>query len=121
MTLPCRQERILRRADRALSRSDPHLALMLSIFARLAAAERMPAREQLRAPPGRAWRVLLRPAAAAVFLVIFAAGGGAGAARRAAAACAAASARCVRRVRGIRTASPAATALPAAHRDRPRP
>ena len=121
MTLPCRQERILRRADRALSRSDPHLASMLSIFARLTADDRMPGREQLRPPPARAWRVLLRPVAAAAFLVIFAAGGGASAARRAATACSAASRRCARRVRGIRTASPAAATLPAARRDRPRP
>jgi len=48
MTLPYRQERLVRRADRVLRRSDPDLASMLSIFARLAAAEGMPAREQLR-------------------------------------------------------------------------
>jgi hypothetical protein len=76
MTLPYRQRRLLRRADRALCRSDPDLASMLSIFARLAAAETMPAREQL--PPRLTWarRVLLWPAAAAVFLVVFAAGAG---------------------------------------------
>ena len=39
MTLPCRQERLARRADRALCRSDPHLASLLSIFAQLNAAE----------------------------------------------------------------------------------
>jgi hypothetical protein len=121
MTLPCGQERILRRADRALSRSDPHLASMLSIFARLTADDRMPGREQLRPVPARAWRVLMWPAAAAAFLVIFAAGGAACAARRAATACSAASRRCARQVRGIRTASPAAATLPAARRDRPRP
>ena len=121
MTLPSRQERILRRADRALSQSDPHLTSMLSIFARLTADETIPAREQLRAPPARAWRVLLRPAAMAIFLVTFAAGGAASAARRAATACAHASRRCARRVRGTRAASPAAAALPAARRDRPRP
>jgi hypothetical protein len=122
MTLPSRQERILRRADRALSQSDPHLASMLSIFARLAAEERIPAREQLRAPPARAWRILLWPAAAAAaYLVILAAGGGTSAARRAARACAQSFRRCARRVRGIRAASPAAPTLPAARRDRPRP
>ena len=94
MCLPCRQERLLRCADRVLSRSDPHLASMLSIFARLSAGERMPGREQLRPPPDR---VLLRPVAAAAFLVVFAAGGGASAARRAATACGAASRRCARR------------------------
>ena len=48
MTLPYRQERLLRRTDRALSRVRPHLASMLSIFARITAAERLPAWEQLR-------------------------------------------------------------------------
>ena len=54
MTLPYREERLLRRVDHALRRSDPDLASMLSIFARLSAAEVMPAREQLRPPPARA-------------------------------------------------------------------
>jgi hypothetical protein len=77
VTLPYRQGRLLRRAERALCRSDPDLASMLSIFARLSAAERMPAREQLRPRPRLTWarRVLLWPAAAAAFLVGFAAGG----------------------------------------------
>jgi hypothetical protein len=50
---------------------------MLSIFARLTAAERMPAPEQLppRARLIRGRRVLLWPVAVAVFLVGFAAGG----------------------------------------------
>jgi len=42
MTLTYRQERLLRRADRELSQSDPDLASMLSIFARITAAERLP-------------------------------------------------------------------------------
>jgi hypothetical protein len=119
MTLPSRQERLVRRADRALSRSDPHLASMLSIFARLTADEEMPAGEQLRPAPAGAWSVLLRPAAALVFLVVFAAGGGASAARRAATACSAASARCAQGIRGTRTSSPTAAVLPAARRDWP--
>jgi hypothetical protein len=86
MTLPRRQERLLRRADRALCRSDPDLASMLSIFARLTAAEGMPAREQLPPQPPWAWRVLLWPVVAVAFLVVFAAGGGS----RAATACSAA-------------------------------
>jgi hypothetical protein len=83
MSLPYRQERLLRRADRALCESDPDLASMLSIFARITASERLPAWEQLR--PKSTWlrRVLLWPVAAAAFLVVFAAGGGS----RAAAAC----------------------------------
>ena len=76
MSLPYRQERLLRRADRALCQSDPDLASMLSIFARITASERLPAWEQLR--PKATWvrRVLLWPVAAAAFLVVFVAGGG---------------------------------------------
>jgi hypothetical protein len=102
MTLPYREERLLRRVDRALCRSDPDLASLLSIFARLNAAERMPARERLRPQSSWVWRVLLWPVAAVAFLVaavaflvVFAAGGG----LRAARACGAAP---VRRVRELR-------------------
>ncbi|HEY3880750.1 MAG TPA: hypothetical protein VGM12_19335 [Trebonia sp.] len=78
MTLSYRQERLLRRADRALRRSDPDLAVMLSIFAQIAAGERLPTWEQRRRAPtwGWAWNILLWPLAAAAFLVVFAAGGG---------------------------------------------
>ena len=76
MTLSYRQERLLRRADRALCHSDPDLASMLSIFARISAADRLPAREQLGPRLTRALSVLLWPVAAAAFLVVFAAGGG---------------------------------------------
>ena len=50
---------------------------MLSIFARLAAAERMPALEHLRPRPRLTWapRVLQWPVAAAVFRIVFAVGG----------------------------------------------
>ena len=50
---------------------------MLSIFARLNAAERMPAREQLQPRPRLTWarRVLQWPVAVAAFLVVFAGGG----------------------------------------------
>jgi hypothetical protein len=87
VTLAYRQERLLRRADQALRRSDPDLASMLSIFARLTAAEGMPGREQL--PPERAWdwRVLLWPVAAVAFLVVFAVVFAAGGGSRAAAEC----------------------------------
>jgi hypothetical protein len=80
MTLPYRQGRLLRRTDHALCRTDPDLASMLSIFARLTAAEEMPAREQLPPRLTRARHVLLRPVAAASFLAVFAAGRGSGAA-----------------------------------------
>ena len=86
MTLPYRQERLLRRTDRALSESDPHLATMLSIFTRITATERLPAWEQLRPTLTLAWSVLLWPVAAAAFLAVFVAGGGS----RAATACGAA-------------------------------
>jgi hypothetical protein len=90
MTLPYRQQRALRRADRALSESDPDLAAMLSVFARITAAEVLPAWEQLR--PRLAWArsIVLWPLAAVaylvVFVVVFVAGGGS----RAATACSAA-------------------------------
>ena len=76
MTLPYRQERLLRRADRAICQSDPDLASMLSIFARITAPERLPAWEQLRPKLTWALNVLLWPVAAAAFLVVFVAGGG---------------------------------------------
>ncbi len=49
---------------------------MLSIFARLTAAEGMPAQEQLGPRLPWAQRVLRWPVAAAVFLATFTAGGG---------------------------------------------
>ena len=102
MTLPYREERLLRRVDQALRWSDPDLASLLSVFARLNAAEAMPARERLRPQPRWAWRVLLWPVAAVAslvaalaFLVVFAAGGG----LTAAMACGAAPVRGVRELR----------------------
>jgi hypothetical protein len=86
MTLPYRQERLLRRTDRALSESDPDLAAMLSIFARITAGDGLPAWEQLRPGLTLIWGVLLWPVAAAAFVVVFVAGGGS----RAATACGAA-------------------------------
>jgi hypothetical protein len=86
MTLPYRQGRLLRRADRALSQSDPDLAAMLSIFARITAAEVLPPWEELGPRLTWAWSMLLWPVAAVAFLVVFVAGGGS----RAAAACGAA-------------------------------
>jgi hypothetical protein len=112
MTLPYRQERLLRRADHALRRSDPYLASMLSIFAQLTAAEAMPAGEQLR--PHQTWasRVLLWPTAAAAVLIAFAAGAG----TRAAGACGAACRELGRRVSG----KPVKSAASAAYRTRGR-
>jgi hypothetical protein len=75
MALTYRQERLLRRADRALTESDPDLASMLSIFARIASAETLPAWEQLGQRLTRALSILLWPVAALVFLVVFMADG----------------------------------------------
>jgi hypothetical protein len=77
MTLPYRQERLLRHADRVLSQSDPDLAAMLSAFARSTEADRLPAWEQLRPRLTRARRALawawsaLWSLAAAVSFVFF--------------------------------------------------
>jgi hypothetical protein len=53
VSLPGRQQRLLREIDKAVCRCDPRLASMLAIFARLAAGEQMPAREQLKTPASR--------------------------------------------------------------------
>lgn len=59
MRMPYRQQRLLRRAGRGLCRSDPHLAAMLAIFARLTAGEAITSREQAhrdtRLQRGLAW------------------------------------------------------------------
>jgi hypothetical protein len=86
MTLPLREERLLRQTDRALSESDPDLASMLWIFARITEAERLPPWEQLRPRLAWAWGALLWPVAALAFVVVFVAGGGS----RAAVSCCAA-------------------------------
>jgi Protein of unknown function (DUF3040) len=83
MTLPYREQRLLRRVDHALRRSDPGLVSLLSAFDWRNAAEAMPVRERLRPRTNWAWCVLLSPVAAVAylvaavgFLVVFAAGGG---------------------------------------------
>ncbi len=62
MSLPYRQQWQLRHIDNALRRSDPHLAAMLAIFARLTAGERTHDAERLRGP---AWWLMTRLLAAA--------------------------------------------------------
>lgn len=113
MSLPHRQRRLLRRMDRALCRSDPDLAALLSLFALLSAGEKpprqeqlprreqLPRQEQLRGPRARAWRLLRWLAAGAPFLVVCVAGGGLAAARRAARAYNAASMRLIDGFRGF--------------------
>lgn len=65
MSLCFRQERLLRRTEDDLCRSDPHLAAMLAIFTRLGAAEPMPVRERVRTRLGWLRRPLGRAAARA--------------------------------------------------------
>lgn len=59
MRIPYRHHWLLRRMDRRLRRSDPHMAAMLAIFARLNAGEAMTSREQAhpdtRLRRGLAW------------------------------------------------------------------
>jgi hypothetical protein len=58
MTIPYRQHWLLRRMNRSLRRSDPHLAAMLAIFARLTVGEAIISQEQEpHQPPARgaAW------------------------------------------------------------------
>jgi Protein of unknown function (DUF3040) len=66
MGIAYRQRRLLRRIDRALSRSDPELAAMLSMFSRLNASEGMPARGQLRTAAAPGWHLMPWPAACAM-------------------------------------------------------
>ena len=58
MRIPYRQRWLLRRMDRMLRRSDPHMAAMLAIFARLAAGEAITSREQAGPPDTGVRRVL---------------------------------------------------------------
>jgi hypothetical protein len=81
MSVPYRQARALRRIDRRLGRSDPHLAAMLTIFARLYASEVIVSTEQARHVRLSAWPAMAVAGAAACARWLF---------RRAASACAAA-------------------------------
>jgi hypothetical protein len=67
------QRRRLRRMDRSMSRSDPHLAAMLAIFTRLTAGEAIGSIEQAGFGGARARRTLVRLGAVA-WLLITAAG-----------------------------------------------
>jgi len=65
MGLPVRQRRVLERIENTLHGSDPRLAALYAIFARLTRDEALPRREQLR---HRASRMLLRLRLALAFL-----------------------------------------------------
>ena len=84
MSLAYRERRRLASVDRALRRSDPGLAAMLSMFARLSEPGK-PCREQLRGSWSRAWRLALW-LVAAPFAMVCVAGAGFGASQRAATA-----------------------------------
>ena len=68
MYLSVREQRLLKGIDKAVGRSDPELASMLTIFDRLGADEAMPDREELRRPPGRVKAVLRAAASPAAVL-----------------------------------------------------
>lgn len=87
MSLPYRQQRTLRSIDRTLSRSDPRLARMLSIFAQVSAGEEFPRWEQLRTPLSRIWYLLAWLAGVTARRGVLAAGAAYQVLRRAATAC----------------------------------
>lgn len=58
MRIPYRQHWLLQRMNRRLRRSDPHLAALLAIFARLYAGEAIVS-EQATSPAARLWRRLI--------------------------------------------------------------
>lgn len=62
----------LRRIDRWMRRSDPHLVAMLAIFARLTAGEAIASSEQAGFRHMRAWANLVRLRAAAWLLITYA-------------------------------------------------
>src|ERR671934_2575712 len=76
LRIPYRERWLLRRLNRSLRRSDPHLAAMLAIFARLHAGEVITSVEQAMSPDARACRGLawLAVSAARLAAVLMAAG-----------------------------------------------
>lgn len=72
MRLPCRHSWQLRRIERRLRRSAPHLAAMLAIFTRLSAGEAATGREPLPVPASRV-RMIITVVAGAVIAVAAAA------------------------------------------------
>jgi hypothetical protein len=100
MSLPARQQRLLREIDDAACRSDPQLASMLAVFAELTAGEQMPGREQLQVPRlSRARAALMAAALAGAMLIIRAVRACGLALRSAAAACIRVATRLARRDR----------------------
>jgi hypothetical protein len=71
MRISCRKRWLLQRTSRRLRRSDPHLAAMLAIFARLYVGEVIVSREQAASQAARRWR---RPIRLAIMVACTAAG-----------------------------------------------
>jgi hypothetical protein len=119
VSLPSRQQRLLRAIDKAICRCDPRLASMLAIFDRLAAGDPMPGHEQLQTPASR----VLAAAATIATLISRAAGAGARQLRLAITASAAAATSLVRNCplasRGASPGSPAAGTRSSARPDQP--
>ena len=90
MTIPYRQRWLLRRMDRRLCRSDPHMAAMLAIFARLTTGEAITSIEQADRPDTRVRRCLAWLGTALAGMVAFLAACARWVFRHVAAACAAA-------------------------------
>jgi len=57
--LSCRQLWMLRQIGHGITRADPQLAEMITIFTWLTSGEQMPAHERLRTPLSQAWNGLL--------------------------------------------------------------
>lgn len=68
MSLSLGEWRKLHVIERAMRRSDPHLAALLAVFCRLAAHDAMPGHERLGAQRGWAQAILLLAVAAAATL-----------------------------------------------------
>jgi hypothetical protein len=115
VSLPSRQQRLLREIDEAVCRCDPRLASMLAIFTRLAAGEQMPGREQLQTPASR----LLAATATIAALIRRAAGACARQLRRAMTAGTTAAAGLARNRRGTSPGAPAAGTRSSPRPDQP--
>jgi hypothetical protein len=108
MRFPYRRQWLLRRMNRALCRSDPHLAAMLAIFARLTAGEAITSQEQSTSPGARARRGLAWIGRAAVHLAAALIACAGRILRRAARGCAAAQRRAGAAARAVLGISPSA-------------
>lgn len=116
MRIPCRQHWLLRRMERRLCRSDPHLAAMLAMFTRLTVGEATTSTEQAH-PENRVQRGLAWLWAAITGLGVGLADGVSRVLRRIATTCAVVRGRLSGGARAVPSAS--STAYPRTHRDGP--